>query len=204
MGVLPAPSPANAYEPCVLSSSAYSRWLGTELQANFDWTRNGTFVTTIGIDARVRRVGFENGISALDTGEKQQYSKVDRTEEAIAFYAQQIYRPAKWLTLNAGARWDLDTNFGTRLSPRGAVIVEPWHGATVKAIYSEALRAPTTDEETFRDPTLALASRDLRPESVRSVEGIVHQRFGTQSILLGVFASWWQRHDRSPRAPQPH
>lgn len=53
------------------------------------------------------------------------------------------------------------------------------------------MRAPTTDERSFRDPQLALQATALDPESVRSVEAILQQRFGSQSIVFGVFRSWW-------------
>jgi outer membrane receptor protein involved in Fe transport len=145
----------------------------------------------LGTDARVRRVGYENALRERATGQSAQFSDVNRNEQAVALYAQQLYRPTSWLSLNAGARWDFDSDFGNRISPRGAVIVETWRGGTVKAIYSEALRAPTTDERTYRDPQLVLPSRDLQAESVRSVEVIVSERFGAESLVFGLFRSWW-------------
>lgn len=186
-----APYQLRSYKRCSTADSGHARWLGSEIQGNFDWLHDASFVTMVGLDARVRQVDYENGFTEVATGQHEQYSKVDRLEEGAAVYAQQVYRPAQQLTLNAGARWDFDSNFGNRISPRGALIVDPWRGGTVKAIYAEALRAPTTDEETYRNPSLALPSHDLRPESVRSIEAILQQRFGTQSLVFGVFRSWW-------------
>jgi outer membrane receptor for ferrienterochelin and colicins len=194
-----APFRIRAYERCSTTDSGYARWIGSEVQGSFDWTRNAAFVTMVGLDGRVRQVGYENGFSAVDTGQHQQYSKLERFEQGAAAYAEQVYRATKELTLNAGARWDFDSNFGNRISPRGALIVDPWRGGTLKAIYAEAHRAPTLDEQTYRDPTLALPSQHLDPESVRSVEAILQQRFGTQSLVFGIFRSWWRnmivRHD---------
>jgi outer membrane receptor for ferrienterochelin and colicins len=180
-----------AYEPCVAEESGYARWLGTELQSSFDWLHDARFLTMVGLDARIRQVGYENGLAAVDSGQDQQYSKVDRFEQSTGIYAEQLFQPIKWLTLNAGARWDFDSNFGNRVSPRSALIIDPWRGGKLKAIYSEALRAPTTNEETYRDPTLALPSHNLEPESVRSIEAVLQQRFGTQNLIFGVFRSHW-------------
>ncbi len=179
------------YAPCRLSSSGFAQWTGTELQATLDWQRDRSIVTMLGADARVRRVGFQNQFQDLITGQLERYSDVERVEQAAAVYAQQVYRPATWLTLNAGARWDVDSDFGSRISPRGAIIAEPWRGGTVKGIYSEAMRAPTMDERAYRDPQRVLVSRDLEAESVRSLELILTERFGADSLVFGLFRSWW-------------
>ena len=186
-----SPFKAKKNEPCLTADAGYARSVGSELQGTFDWNRDNAFVTMIGVDGRVRQVGYENGFSSVPTGQHEQFSKVDRFEQAAAVYAQHLYRVSQWLTLNAGARWDFDSNFGNHISPRAAVIAKPWREGTLKAIYSEALRAPTTDEQTYRDPSVALPSLHLEPESVRSVEAILQQRFGSQSLVFGIFRSWW-------------
>lgn len=180
------------YGSCAKTNSGYAKWIGSEIQTNFDWYGEGSLTTMLGTDGRLRRVGYQNGLDLLDTGETTTYSKVDRTEAAGAVYAQQVYRPAAWLTLNAGARWDFDQGFGSRISPRGAVIAAPWPQATIKGIYSEALRGPTTDEKAFRDPEWALPPDKLHPESVRSIEVILQQRFGAHNLVFGVFRSKWR------------
>ncbi len=180
-----------SYRRCELSSSNYARWVGSELQLNLDWMRNRKLVTLLGADARVRRVGYENQLAEPATGQVQRFSQVDRDERAGAPYFQQVYKPTPWLTLNAGARWDFDSEYGNRVSPRVAVIAEPWRGGTVKAIYAEALRAPTMDERTYRDPQRVLPSNALEAESVRSLELVLSEQFGAQSIVFGLFRSWW-------------
>lgn len=180
-----------SYRRCELSSSGYARSLGSELQATFDWTKDRRLVTMLGVDGRMRAVGYENEKSEPGTGQVVRFSDVDRNEQTAAAYAQQVYRPTSWLTLNAGARWDFDSEFGNRISPRSALIAEPWSGGTVKAIYSEALRAPTMDERTYRDPERVLPSNDLQAESVRSFEAIFSERFGSDSLVFGLFRSWW-------------
>lgn len=180
------------YGACAKTNARYARWVGTEIRTTLDWDGEGTATTMFGADGRLRRVGYENGLDVLETGESIVYSKIDDSEAAGALYGQQIYRAASWLTLNAGVRWDFDHEFGNRLSPRGAIVASPWTQATVKGIYSEALRGPTANEKTFRDPEWALPPDSLRPESVRSIEAVFQQRFGSHQITLGAFRSWWK------------
>jgi len=117
----------------------------------------------------------------------------DPTEKALAAYLQQTLWMTSWSAVNAGARVDIDDRFGSHVSPRAALAVLPWDGGTLKAMYSEAFRAPTAFDIYYRDPSTQIAGGDdLDPESVRSVEGTIEQRFGTQTLQVGVFRSWWQ------------
>src|SRR5262249_36010147 len=57
-------------------------------------------------------------------------------------------------------------------------------------IYSEAFRAPSWQESAIAGRA-QLAADNLRPETVRSVEGVLDQRLGSHHLLFGVFRSWW-------------
>jgi outer membrane receptor for ferrienterochelin and colicins len=178
--------------PCAQTKSGYARSAGTELQWTFDWAGKRHASTLIGADGRVLRVGFQNGASELLSGQKFVFGQFDGTEGLGAIYVQQVYHPTRWLILNGGARWDVDSRFGSRLLPRIAAIAEPWKGGSLEVIYAEAFRAPTGDEVHYRDPATTLQSQGLRPETVRSIEAILEQRFGTQSLVFGVFRSQWR------------
>jgi outer membrane receptor protein involved in Fe transport len=106
-------------------------------------------------------------------------------------YAQQTWSPVTWMNLNAGGRFDYDQRFGSRVSPRFAASFPVWQGGTLKAIYSEAFRAPSWHESASAIET-QLPADNLRPETVRSVEGAVDQRLGSHRLLFGVFRSWWR------------
>jgi outer membrane receptor protein involved in Fe transport len=87
---------------------------------------------------------------------------------------------------------DADDRFGSHVSPRAALTFFPWEGNALKAIYSEAFRAPSAFEIYYTDPTTQIAGgEDLDPEVVRSVELSIEQRAGTQKAIFGVFRSWW-------------
>ena len=170
-----------------------SRWAGLETQGTFDWARDGRFVTLLGADGRVRHVGQKTDIVDLDSGANPgSVGAARRTESLLGVFLQQTARPTRSIGLNAGARLDLDERFGSALSPRVAATWSSWEGATWKAVYSEAFRAPTLYELSYVDPSAQIAATSLRAERVRSVEASLEQRFGRQRVLFGVFRSWWR------------
>jgi outer membrane receptor protein involved in Fe transport len=179
-------------EGCQRHLIGVSRWLGAEERASFDWTKDGRFETQIGVEGRLRFVGSKDDITDRATGVVAgSLNAYQHYERALAIYGQQTARPLKWLALNAGARFDLDERFGSRISPRAAVVVNPWQSASIKAIYAEAFRAPTAYESFFTDPTIQLAPDHLKPEVTRSVEGIFEQRLGTHRVMAGVFRTFF-------------
>ncbi|MET0591522.1 MAG: TonB-dependent receptor, partial [Polyangiaceae bacterium] len=185
--------------PCAEHSIGISQWVGTELQASFNWLQDSTLVTMIGADMRLVRVRSKHDVKNADTGAYRQSSdtiipdpkKGDPTDEVIGAYLQQTWSPAAWIALNAGARLDVSERYEEPvLSPRFAANFSAWSGGTLKLIYAEAFRAPTWNEQQASNVNL-LVSDDLRPERVRSTEAVLEQKLGAQRVLFGVFRSWW-------------
>lgn len=178
---------------CLWRLYGSARWVGLEPQANFDWLEDGRFVTLVGVDGRVRFIRSDVNYYDYRTNTSPgAIGAYDLQEKLLAAYVQQTAWPTDWLGLNAGARFDDDQRFGTHVSPRAAASVLPWKGGTVKATYSEAFRAPTAFDIYYYDPTTQLpGGSGLGPETVRSVEGSVEERFGAQTLTMGVFRSWW-------------
>lgn len=102
---------------------------------------------------------------------------VDETPRllVVGAYALSNVQPTRWLTVDLGARFDyvstetpnVDPVTGARddarttqqaLSPRGALIVRPWDGGTLKLIGGGAFRAPSPYELRYNDGGLALVS----------------------------------------------
>lgn len=178
---------------CLRETLGLSRWAGLEEQAIIDWRHDQSLVTLVGADGRIRYNGSQLDIQDVDTGSSSgSLGRVRRTEGALGVYLQQTIRPASRVDLNLGARFDGDQRFGTHLSPRVALAVHPWAEGTLKAIYSEAFRAPTIYEVTYLDPGSEIAAPGLNPEVVKSVEGVLTQRWRGDRFLLGAFRSWWR------------
>jgi outer membrane receptor for ferrienterochelin and colicin len=172
---------------------AASRWIGGELQTSLDWLKNETLVTLLGVDGRTRFVGSVT--DRLDSGTNRPLASstgVLREHDSIlGAYAQQTWQPTAWLGLNGGGRLDLDERFGHSISPRAAASIQSWRGGVIKAIYAEAFRAPSWEESAWSGPRRLPPSVDLKPETVRSVEGSIEQKLGSHRLLFGAFRSWW-------------
>jgi outer membrane receptor protein involved in Fe transport len=147
----------------------------------------------IGVDGRLRFVASQ--VDVLDAASERPIANSDSVmrvhDKVFGAYAQQTWSPTGWLSLNAGARLDVDQRFGSRVSPRFAASFPLWQGGTLKAIYSEAFRAPSWQESASAVDT-QLPSDNLRPETVRSIEGAIDQRLGSHRLLFGVFRSQWR------------
>ena len=88
-------------------------------------------------------------------------------------YVQDEIRLRPWLIANGGVRYDQYEQFG-RATPRGAVIVSPSSGTSIKYLYGEAFRAPNAYELYYFGTT----PPDLRPEFVRTNEVVWEQYLG--------------------------
>ena len=178
---------------CLWRLRGVAQWAGVEPQVSLDWLEDGRVVTLIGVDGRIKhmrsQVDYIDYVTGTSPGAVGAYSP---TEAALAAYAQQVLRPWPWMAVNAGARLDVDDRFGSHGSPRAAVTFMPYAGGSLKAIYSEAFRAPTAFDIYYYDPTTQVpGGKHLGPETVRSYEGTAEQRFGTQALEVGVFYSEW-------------
>ena len=165
------------------------RSLGAELRTQVQWPvlRASTLV---GVDARLRQVHDELRIES-SVGPQVSPEGSRRTDGIVAPYIAQTFSPTRWLDVNLGLRLDHDTRFGQKLSPRSALGVTPWPGGRLKLVYSGAFRAPSAYELSYREPNSQVAPTGLGPESERSVEASIEQRFGKHRLLFGLFRSWW-------------
>lgn len=177
---------------CTRRLRSISRWVGLEAQVNLDWSLDRSVYTLLGVDGRLREVGFGTSIAEFHSEDQvASFGDFSNHEQLAGIYAQQVWRPIDELTLNAGARLDVDSRFGSHVSPRGALVATPWESSAFKVIFSEAFRAPAARELEFTNGTSVLSNPDLKPEVVRSLEGVVEQRIGTHQFTLGAFRSWW-------------
>jgi outer membrane receptor protein involved in Fe transport len=174
---------------CLFANVDRARWAGVEVQSTLDWLKDGSFVTLAGVDPRVRSGQAKTDTFAEETGAPILASTgiIDRTDAVVGAYLQQTWKPAPWLALNGGMRLDYDARFDPVVSPRLAASAHVWRGGVLKAVYSQAFRAPSFNDSYFTHPLQAPS--DLHPESVRTVEVSIEQTFGAQHLLFGVFNS---------------
>ncbi len=101
-----------------------------------------------------------------------------------ALYGQDEFTITHKLTLSAGLRYDHYSDFGGTTNPRVGLIYHLFHPTTLKLLYGTAFRAPEPFEIT---PDFALfdSNLQLRPETIRSLEGVVEQGLGQHFTLSG-------------------
>lgn len=179
---------------CLWRLFGAASWVGLEPQLTLDWLEDGRLVTLLGVDGRLKRIAsrvhYYDNTTGLSPGAIGDYQE---TEKALAAYAQQTFWATPELGLNAGARLDVDERFGAAALPRAAAVVMPWHGGTLKVIYSEAFRAPTAFDIYYNDPTTQIpGGKSLRPERVRSVEASIEQHAGSHILELSAYYSKWR------------
>ena len=177
---------------CHRNLRARSKWVGTEVRGKLDWLKSGRLVSMIGVDTRYESVLARAVTEGLDTGSGNSVTagRVDVDNLRLGVYAQQTASPFAWPSLNAGARLDVAEGYPAAFSPRAMAAVTPWKGGTLKAIFSEAFRAPSSYEREWAD-LYALKAAMLKPERARSVESSFEQRLGMHRLLIGAFSTRW-------------
>lgn len=103
---------------------------------------------------------------------------------AWALYAQDEFSIVHNLTLSAGVRYDHYSDFGGTTNPRLGLIYHLFHPTTLKMLYGSAFRAPEPFELA---PDFAFfdSNLQLKPETIRSLEGVVEQTLGQHFSLSG-------------------
>ena len=184
---------SSGLEGCTSELTVLGSKIGGESELEFSWFPPLRLSTLVG--AGVKGRGIDSDLDVRDTASgvlAPAANDYTRDDFAASVYAEQHISPLNWLDVNVGLRWDYDQRSkGSALSPRSAVGITPWEQGRIKLIYSEAFRAPSAYEIEYANPVYQIKPDDLAAETVRSVEGSLEQRFGSQRILLGAFRSWW-------------
>ena len=108
-----------------------------------------------------------------------------------AFYTQDEFAITHTLSLSAGLRYDHYSYFRGATNPRLGLIYHPHHTTALKLLYGTAFRAPepfemSPDYGPFYDNNF-----QLKPETIRSVEGVVEETLGQHFTIEGsVFRNW--------------
>ncbi len=208
LGVVdPEQCPLGPTGPCRKEALFYSRWVGLELQANYDWFSDAAFRTLLGVDGRLRTAAYEFVTFDATTGQSfgsdpaltrwHGGGNAMANEQALGAYLQQTARPWPFLTFNAGVRVDVDSRIDSKyladaISPRAAIIATPARNVSLKLIYSRAFRAPSFLELNIVNGRLLPNAQGIQPETVDSYEAIASFRAGPSTMTVGAFYASWQ------------
>jgi outer membrane receptor for ferrienterochelin and colicins len=106
-----------------------------------------------------------------------------------SIYLQNTTQLLSNLSLSVAARVDHHSAVGWMLSPRLALIYNPWETGTIKLLYGQAFRAPTVYEMYYGDDITQRANPGLKHERGQTGEIAVEQRL---SHDLALYASAYQ------------
>ncbi|WNG42507.1 TonB-dependent receptor [Archangium violaceum] len=108
----------------------------------------------------------------------------------VSLYGQDSWKTPLPVALHVvpGLRLDVDSEFGTVLTPRLAVRLEPVEALTVRASYGHAFRAPSFQEQLidFENPSVGYVvagNPTLRPEHSRGATLSAEWRVTSRSLL---------------------
>ncbi len=162
---------------CYYKLTGISRWVGLEEQLSVDWLKDGRIFTLLGADGRFRNVGSKTDYFEYSTGRTPgSFGASDLDEKAIGIYAEQIIRPIKQISVNGGARVDIDDRFGAHASPRIAATGRPGTAArSRRSTPRPSGRRPRTSATTriraAPSPTRTSSRRRSARSSCRSTSG---------------------------------
>jgi outer membrane receptor protein involved in Fe transport len=154
--------------PQPFESNATSVWYGTELRGVWAALPDGTLDVTGGIAAERSDTASEGG---MDGAAQVQ---IDKAFSIASVYTEVSSRPLPWLSMSGGLRYDRNSLFDSRVSPRGALFVRaPSKLYGAKLLYAEGFRNPSILESFYDDGQRYHPSgSELRPESITATEAV--------------------------------
>jgi outer membrane receptor for ferrienterochelin and colicins len=90
-----------------------------------------------------------------------------------AFFIEDEWRFVESWLLNLGLRQDTITGSASSRSPRLGLIWQPAAAWTAKLLVGRAFRSPNAYESQFSEAPLYLNNPDLKPETIRTTEGVL-------------------------------
>ncbi len=122
------------------------------------------------------------------------YLNDHRAPSQTAGYTQAELKLLSKLAVNAGARLDWFSAYGSSLDPRLAVIYTPAPRTALKYIFGRAFRAPNAYETYYADGISLTSNLNLKPEIIQSHEAVLeHNLKPWLQITAGGFYADMQR-----------
>jgi len=173
----------------VNKDKANGRWWGGELQLTK--TLYASHILTLGGEWRDNLRQEQRN---FDEQPPATYLDDKRRSYALGLFLQDNWKVLKNLHLTLGVRYDYDYTAGSATSPRAALVYSPWEKTAFKLLYGAAFRAPNAYELYYDDSGISTrANGDLKPEKIRTYEGVYEQYLGEQ--LRTSLSSFYYRTD---------
>jgi len=146
-------------------------WLGAELRGHRTF-----FDDRLELTAGAEALKAATWNESYFTGMEADKLSVPKSYNMEATYAEANARPADWISITAGGRFDRSSLFENRFSPRAAVLLDRDETAGIKLLYAEGFRNPTIWESFFTDGVIYQPNPHILPERIRSEEAVLWSR----------------------------
>ena len=177
-----------AYAGVLNRDLAQGRWWSGDMTAVYGGFGGHRLLvgTDFQVDYRQRQINF-------DVDPYQLYQDSRRRGSRVGVFVQDDWRLGPRLVLNAGLRHDRYSDFSAVTTPRLALIGKPMPLQTLKLIYGQAYRVPSSFERYYAIEGYE-PNPDLQPEVGRNLDLIWEQRV-SETLRLQAAAQWLHVHD---------
>jgi len=170
-------------------------WLG--IQAQFNWDFRAHHRLILGGEYRYHLRAYYRLWDEYET-----YFDHDYPFHEFSFFAQDEYQFLENLSLTLGIRYDKYSDRGDSLTPRAALVYNPFRSTTVKFLYGNAFRAPNLYELYYEAVDENKANPLVRPEKVRTIELVWEQDFNRN--MRGILSLYsYSMRDLIEQVPDP-
>ena len=177
--------PGDAGQALVNVDGDHAAWHGASAQLTFDSIPDHKIVAGVDLQRNARRDQFSYYREPYEL-----FLDDRRSDSRSGVFVQDEWRLRPGLLLNAGLRYDRDSNAGGQFHPRLALMYRATPDSTIKLIYGTAYRAPNAYELYYGYPGEGgqQANPDLEAERISTRELIVERRLDANGLArLSLF-----------------
>jgi iron complex outermembrane receptor protein len=147
------------------SEESIDTWLGSELQFRWEPWLDNLLIVGAEYQNHTRasyKYWIDDEVSFDD----------DFPHNIFSLYIQDEHQAMENLSLTVGIRMDRYSTVGSSANPRVAIVYNPTRSSTLKLLYGEAFRAPSTYEANYEEEDYWQFNPDLEPEKIKTMEAV--------------------------------
>lgn len=176
-------------------TDASSLWYGGEVRVLADVLKKPNLLTTT--------AGLAVELTNTSSTASTKPDAIDTNFNIAGVYVDAASAPNKWFGASVGARFDRNSEFESKLSPRAALFLHQEEDYGLKLLYAEGFRNPSIYEAYYDDDARFAPSLDdddqteLSPETIRSFEVVLYGKktIGSASVKVNVSLWEWRMKD---------
>jgi len=160
-------------------------WYGAEVRSLLNLSRHVPRIRRLTVTAGAATEFTRTESRSFEVGSEANAVTVDRDFNIQGLYTEVDLAPASWISFTGGVRFDINSIFENKVSPRGALFLTKDRRYGAKFLYAQGFRNPSVFEAFYKDerrftPTCAPQCADigttLSPEQITSFEAVLWGR----------------------------